>query len=164
MLLSGGAEVLGPFGEAVLFAAARSDHVGSFIKPNLRAGRHVFCDRFIDSSRAYQAQAGNALRHLERAAIDRALPDVTFIFDIPPRLGIRRVLERDTSLDRFEQSRVEEQERRRAAFIAIAAREPQRCVVIDAEGSIEDVARRVDAALASRLPRLLHPDVDEATA
>ena len=155
VLLAGGAEVFGPFGEAVLFAAARADHVGSFIKPRLRSGTHVLCDRFIDSSRAYQTQAGPGLRHLERAAVAGTRPDITFIFDIPPRIGVARVLERDSSLDRFEQSRVEEQERRRAAFIAIAAREPDRCVVIDAEGTIEEVTRRVDRALVERAPHLL---------
>ena len=153
-LLDGRAKALGEHAEAALFAAARADHVAARIAPALARGATVLCDRFLDSSRAYQAD-DPLLPHLERAAIGRTMPDLTLIYDIDPEVGRDRVRRRDGSLDRFEASDAAELERRRAAFRRIADAEPERCVVIDASGDAHTVHARTLAAVAERLPVLL---------
>jgi dTMP kinase len=150
LLLSGLAEPLGPEGEAVLFAAARADHVDRVIRPALERGDWVLSDRFVDSTRVYQGGAGadeTLLNALERVAVGSTQPDLTIILDIPAELGLERVRSRLVAVgappDRFEGEALAEQERRRQAFLAIAAREPRRCVVVDAMQSPEHVADRI---------------------
>ncbi len=91
VLLSGAAEPLGPEMEAILFAAARSDHVETVIRPALRAGKTVLCDRFFDSTRVYQGATGNVdrtfLRRLEEVACEDCWPDLTIILDLDPADG-----------------------------------------------------------------------------
>ena len=148
---------IAPFGtevEAIAFAAARADHVHRLIRPHLDAGKVVLCDRFIDSSRAYQRDAGAIVEPLQRIAIERSLPDLTLIFDLDPELGRERVRARDGALDRFEGSAAAELHRRRAEFLAIAAREPVRCAVIDAAGDPAEVHGRVIRVVNERLPGL----------
>ena len=150
VLLGGGAEPLGSDAEALLFAAARADLVDHVIKPALRRGEHVLCDRYIDSSRAYQ-RASPFLPHIERIAIGGLVPDLTLIFDLDPEIGRERVRSRDGSLDRFEGSSVEELDARRQTFLEIAEDEPRRCVVIDASNEASAVHLAVLAAVAERL-------------
>lgn len=152
-LLDGSARELGPHAEAALFAAARADHVASRIRPALDAGWTVLCDRFVDSSRAYQAD-DPLLPHLERAAIDGTMPDLTLIYDIDPEIGRARVRRRDGALDRFEASDTVELQRRREAFRAIAAAEPERCVLIDASGSVDEIAGLTVDAVRGALPEM----------
>lgn len=157
VILSGAAETYGPAMEALLFAAARSDHVDQKIRPAIEAGQIVLCDRFIDSSRVYQGISGNLdpqfMQSVERIAIDGTMPDLTFILDIPADKGLARAgLRRGTEVaDRFEKETIATHEARRQAFLAIAASEPQRCKVIDADRTVDEIsaeiARLADAAL-----------------
>ncbi len=154
LLLSGRAARFGAEGEAYLFAAARADHVDAVIAPALGAGRWVICDRFIDSTRVYQADAGETLlRRLEAAAIGEHVPDLTIILDLPAELGVERAAHRGRSAppDRFERDALGIHARRRAAFLAIAEAEPERCAVVDADASAEEVAGRVYGVVEARL-------------
>jgi dTMP kinase len=162
VLLSGAAEPFGPKMEAILFAAARSDHVEQVIRPAVERGSIVLCDRFIDSSRVYQGVTGGLdpdfMQALEAVAINGMVPDMTLIFDIDPGEGLRRATARRNSgddADRFEKETLAVHQRRREAFLAIAEAEPDRCIVIDAAadpGTVEDVVTAaVFAALESRM-------------
>lgn len=160
VILSGAAETYGPAMEALLFAAARSDHVDQKIRPAIEAGQIVLCDRFIDSSRVYQGISGNLdpqfMQSVERIAIDGTMPDLTFILDIPADKGLARAgLRRGTEVaDRFEKETIATHEARRQAFLAIAASEPQRCKVIDADRTVDairaEIAALADAVLKRR--------------
>ncbi len=153
VILSGAAETYGPAMEALLFAAARSDHVDQKIRPAIEDGQIVLCDRFIDSSRVYQGISGNLdpqfMQSVERIAIDGTMPDLTFILDIPADKGLARAgLRRGTEVaDRFEKETIATHEARRQAFLAIAANEPQRCKVIDADRTVDEISAEI-AALA----------------
>ncbi len=160
VILSGSAEAYGPAMEALLFAAARADHVDAAIRPALEEGRIVLCDRFIDSSRVYQGVTGNldpAYMHaLERIAVDGVRPDLTFILDIPAAEGLARAGKRRgaDAADRFEKETIEVHEARRRAFLALAEQEPERCKAIDAarapEAVAADIREAVDALLTQR--------------
>lgn len=165
VLLSGAAEPLGAEMEAMLFAAARSDHVEQVIRPAFQRGALVLCDRFADSSRVYQGVTGRLdaafMRALESVTVNGMVPDLTLIFDLDPDVGLRRAAVRrgaDTP-DRFEKETLEVHRIRREAFLAIAAAEPERCVVINAAadiGAVEDaVTDAVFAALAERATRAI---------
>ncbi|WP_376709940.1 dTMP kinase [Pseudochrobactrum lubricantis] len=149
VILSGAAETYGPAMEALLFAAARSDHIDQKIRPAIEAGQIVLCDRFIDSSRVYQGISGNLdpqfMRSVERIAIDGTMPDLTFILDIPADKGLARAgLRRGNEVaDRFEKETIATHEARRQAFLAIAAEEPQRCKVIDADRSVHEISAEI---------------------
>lgn len=157
VILSGAAEPFGPNMEALLFAAARSDHIEHLIRPALRRGKIVLCDRFVDSSRVYQANVeGGLLDEIERVSLNGVMPDLTLIFDIDPEEGMKRAAARrgEEKPDRFEKEELAIHKRRRRAFLDIARREPKRCMVIDASVSadeIEDVVTTiVFAALEAR--------------
>ena len=157
LLLSGMAEQLG-IDEAVLFAAARADHVEHVIRPALRAGQWVLSDRFFDSTHVYQASADPAfLDALDRVAVGDTRPDLTIILDISAELGIARAAERmaaaGTQPDRFERDDIALHEERRQAFLEIAAREPKRCAVIDAARSEAEIARDIWRTVDERLIR-----------
>lgn len=151
VILSGAAETYGPAMEALLFAAARSDHIDQKIRPAIEAGQIVLCDRFIDSSRVYQGISGNLdpqfMRSVERIAIDGTMPDLTFILDIPADKGLARAgLRRGNEVaDRFEKETIATHEARRQAFLAIAAEEPQRCKVINADRSVHEISAEIAA-------------------
>lgn len=154
VLLSGAAEPFGASMEAILFAAARLDHVEQVIRPALARGAVVLCDRFVDSSRVYQGVTGGLDREfmaaLERATVEDAMPDLTVILDIDPEEGLRRACERrgEETADRFEKETLKIHRRRRKAFLDIARAEPERCLVIDATGAPEAVARAIERAVA----------------
>ncbi|MBX3530784.1 MAG: dTMP kinase [Rhizobiaceae bacterium] len=150
VLLSGAAEPLGPRMEAVLFAAARSDHVEQVIRPAVDAGRIVLCDRFMDSSRVYQGVTGGLdsvfMAALERVTVNGMRPHLTIMLDIEPSEGLRRASARrgaGEDADRYEKEELALHRRRREAFLAIAAAEPDRCVVIEAGRNEDEVARDV---------------------
>ena len=134
LLLQGG-EDFGPLGEALLFAAARIDHVDKVIAPALREGAFVLCDRFADSTRAYQGAMGGAdlrlLALLDRIALGERRPDLTFVLDVPAAEGLARASRRSAVGDRFERLDLAYHEGLRRAFLDIAKREPLRCRVID---------------------------------
>lgn len=149
VILSGGAEQYGPAMEALLFAAARADHVDQLIRPALEQGEIVLCDRFIDSSRVYQGVTGNLdvsfMTALERITVDGVMPDLTIILDIPAEKGLARAGTRrgDEAADRFEKEDVRVHEVRRQAFLAIAKAEPERCKVVDAERPQDEIATEI---------------------
>ncbi len=173
VLLSGAAEEFGTRMEAILFAAARADHVEEVIRPALAKGMIVLCDRFMDSSRVYQGVTGNLdadfIEALVRVAIDGTVPDRTVILDIPAEFGLARAKGRgegqSIAPDRFEREKTETHEKRREAFLAIAAAEPERCVVIDAMQAQEDIAAQIlDCVepLLERVPADRHAETEAA--
>ena len=149
ILLSGIAKPLGAETEAILFAAARDDHVRKTIRPALLAGKWVICDRFIDSTRVYQGALGKVdavlIRSLERVTVGAAMPDLTFLLDVPANVGLARAKRRrgGSSTDRFEAESVEFHETLRRAYLALAESEPKRCVVIDGRAPRDIVAKRI---------------------
>jgi dTMP kinase len=156
IVLSGAAEEMGVETEALLFAAARYDHVRSVIAPALRDGAFVLCDRFLDSTRAYQGSVPGLdqafLAEVEAATTAGIRPDLTLILDVPSDVSLKRLSERRSAdaADRFEKDGDEIFRARRQAFLDIAAREPDRCVVIDASGSIEEIGRQIEDLVLDR--------------
>ncbi len=157
ILLSGIAKPLGAETETILFAAARDDHMRSTILPALEAGQWVICDRFIDSTRVYQGILGKVdgklIRGLERVTVGAAMPELTFILDVPATIGLARAKTRRGAgaADRFEAESVEYHEHLRQAYLALAKLEPKRCVVIDGRAPRDVVADRIWAAVNQRL-------------
>ncbi|ABE62809.1 thymidylate kinase [Nitrobacter hamburgensis X14] len=157
LVLSGMGKLLGAYAETLLFAAARDDHVHTVIKPALEQGIWVLCDRFADSTRAYQGRLGDVLpgvlNALERVTIGDLKPDLTVILDVPVEIGMQRAAVRRGSgaPDRFEAEDVAFHQKLRDAYRDIAASDPQRCVVIDANADVNTVAAGVWAALRDRV-------------
>ena len=161
VVLSGAAEDYGTRMEALLFAAARSDHVEELIRPALTDGKVVLCDRFMDSSRVYQGVTGNLepafIEALERVAINGVVPDCTLILDLPATVGLARARARagetdNSTPDRFEKEELETHEKRREAFLDIAEKEPLRCRVIDATREQAEIAEQILAIVDPLLP------------
>lgn len=163
-ILQGRSESWGPGGEAVLFAAARLDHVNQLIAPNLRNGTWVLSDRFHDSTRAYQGLTGGVddklIAGLETLALDGHAPDLTIILDMDPEAAFKRVSERaiEDGLaltgDRFEKEELEWHKRLRDGFLAIARDNPSRCVVIEAAQSEDALEAAIWATVCQRFPEL----------
>jgi dTMP kinase len=157
VLLSGAAKPLGADVEAMLFAAARDDHVQCTILPALQSGKWVVCDRFADSTRVYQGVLGRVdqklLNVLERVSMGELAPNLTVILDLPVQVGLDRAKLRrgDAKADRFEGEGAEFHKKLREAYLAIAAREPDRCVVVDASAAKEVVANAIWEVVQSRL-------------
>jgi dTMP kinase len=142
-----------PIAETLLFAAARSDHLDRVIRPALARGAWVICDRYRDSTMAYQA-GGHGL---PRAAIDALhdmidapTPDLTLVLDIDPALGLSRSRGAEAGEARFETMGAAFHARVRRAFLDIAAAEPRRCAVIDTEAAPERVLAAALEALEQR--------------
>ncbi len=156
LVLGGAARDLGPLAEAVIFNAARLDHLEGLIRPALARGAVVLCDRFADSTRAYQGVAGNLSRdvveEMEAAVVGSTRPHLTLILDLPARVGLARAgLRRgDGNVDRFEAEDLGFHERLRQAFLAIAEADPQRCVIVDATLAPDEVEQMIREAVASR--------------
>jgi dTMP kinase len=150
-------KLLGTDAETLLFAAARDDHVHTVIRPALEQSIWVLCDRFADSTRAYQGRLGNVLpgvlNAMERVTIGDLKPDLTVILDIPVEIGMQRAASRRGGLapDRFEAEDVAFHRQLREAYRDIAAGDPQRCVVIDANADVATVAAAVWMALRDRV-------------
>jgi dTMP kinase len=140
--------------ETLLLYAARADHVARTIKPAMEQGRWVLCDRFADSTYAYQG-AGRGLdretvRRIESVAIGDFKPELTFVLDLPAEEGLRRANARASAESRFEQFDIGFHERLRQAFLDIARRAPDRCRVIDAGAGENTVAQAIWKAVAAR--------------
>ncbi len=158
VLLSGAAETFGAEMEAILFAAARGDHVDTVIAPALAEGKVVISDRFFDSTRVYQGVSGKAspelVGKLERVACGDTWPDLTLIIDVKPEEGMKRAGKRRSASedpDRFEKESLELQQQRRDAYLEIARAEPERCVVVSGAGTPETVFARLKKVIAKRL-------------
>ena len=148
LLVEGDAAAWTPTAEALLMYAARAEHLQRTINPAREAGTVVLCDRFADSTFAYQAAAGGVaaafVNDLYRHVVAQDGPDLTLIFDLPSDQGLARVAAAGRSgEDRFERKGAAFQARVRDAFLSIAAAEPHRCVVIDAARSADAVADAV---------------------
>jgi dTMP kinase len=161
-ILEGRAKSLGPFAEALLFAAARIDHIDNAIEPALKGGTHVLCDRFADSTRAYQGALGNLdpalIDSLERITLRGVKPNLTFILDVPAEVGLSRAGERRASkgegVDRFEGEDGSFHQALREAYLSIARTYPDRCIVIHADRPADEVEEIIWSNLGERLPRL----------
>lgn len=141
--------------ELLLFTAARRDHLEKTIRPALARGEVVICDRFADSSRIYQGLTRGDLRATVDALHSLMIgvePDLTFLIDIDPSLGLRRAIARAGSEMRFEGMGLGFLEKARAGFLALATAAPQRFRIIDGTGAAEDVAQAVTAAALAHLP------------
>ncbi|WP_310622137.1 dTMP kinase [Flexibacterium corallicola] len=156
ILLSGQAQRYGVDAEAVLFAAARADHIDTVISPALCKGQWVLCDRFADSSRVYQGEAGvekTLINHLQSLAINENDPDLTILIDVPVDIGMSRVTKRsDDGPDRFEQDTTTTHERRRALFLSMAGREVDRFVVVDGCQDAATVSKNILNAVCGKFP------------
>jgi len=161
-ILEGHAKPLGPFAEALLFAAARIDHLDKTIVPALKEGKTVLCDRFADSTRAYQGSSGmvapSLIDDLERVALAGTRPDLTFILDLPAEVGLARAgarrARKGEGADRFEDEDIAFHQSLRQAFLAIAKAAPQRCAVINADQPADEVEAAIWATLRERIPAL----------
>jgi dTMP kinase len=157
VLLSGAAKPFGPLLEAILFAAARADHLRQTIQPALERGQWVISDRFADSTRIYQGALGNVdprlISRLEKLTVGELGPNLTIILDVPPETGLARATKRrgDAPIDRFEGEAFDFHKKLREAYIELAEREPQRCIVINASPDPATVAEFVWAAVNTRL-------------
>lgn len=140
-----------PVSETLLHFAARREHWQRVIAPALDAGRWVLCDRFADSTLAYQGHGqgvpAESVAALYALTVGARQPDLTLVLDLPVDLGLARTRDRDNGGQRYEAMDREFHERLRAGFLAIARAEPKRCVVIDARDAVETVHRRVLDAL-----------------
>lgn len=151
--------------EALLFCAARADHLERTIRPALEAGHWVICDRFSDSTRVYQGVAGGlskgVIEALEQLVVADDFPHVTIVLDLPAADGLARARGRNEKAsggcggdtDSFECRPIAYHERLRDGFLMIATAEPERCVVIDAMQTQEEVAEQVWATIEARVLR-----------
>lgn len=160
LLLGGTLASHPPLAEALLFCAARADHLSSAIRPALEAGRWVICDRFADSTRVYQGAAGGVpsetLDQLEQVVVGTDRPALTLILDIDARVGLaraasRRVAVTGAEIDPFEGRELAFHEKLRAGYLGLAAREPGRCSVVDASRPVEEIAAGIWDVVRSRL-------------
>ncbi len=155
LLVEGEADRWSPMSETLMMNAARRDHLERTIVPALELGEWVVCDRFCDSTRAYQGAGGGVsaefIETVERAVVGDNRPDLTLVFDLPPEIGLERAFGRDMFEVRFETKDFDFHTRLRAAYLAIAHDEPGRCVIIDASGTEDEVAALVWRAVTDRL-------------
>lgn len=154
VLLDPALDSMSPRAELLLYEAARAQVVDELITPALTAGTTVVCDRFYDSTTAYQG-AGRGLdaakiAELNMLATNNLKPDITFVLDLDPHISLARAL-KVAEADRLEQEGVRFMEKVRAGFLALAAHEPERVVVLDASGTPEHIATQVQQALRTRL-------------
>jgi dTMP kinase len=152
-------EQISPRSEALLFAADRAHHVETEIRPMLAAGQHVLCDRYVDSSIAYQG-AGRTLSTDEIAALSNwatqgLLPDLTVLLDIAPEQGLARVGDRTrlAGPDRLEREQLAFHERVRDGFLRLARQDPDRYLILDATRPVAELAADIAAEVRRRLAR-----------
>lgn len=158
-ILLDSANVIDPIAEVFLFAASRRQHMTEVIEPALKRGEVVLCDRYADSTLAYQGFGRlidlDRLRVLNDWATDALVPNVTLLFDLPEETGLRRAVSRNADAPqdegRFEAEDLRFHRRVREGYLAMAVAEPNRFRVIDATGGIDDVFARTRAALPELL-------------
>ena len=160
-LLSGAVKPLGPVAEAMMFAAARLDHLAEAIRPALARGAMVVCDRFVDSTRVYQGLLEGVdpklLSGLERIVVGETMPDLTIVLDLDVAEGLARARNRrgqGAAPDRFEREAEGFHDGLRRGFLGIAEREPERCLVLDATRPAEELARTIWLLVQARFPEL----------
>ncbi|MEC7176754.1 MAG: dTMP kinase [Pseudomonadota bacterium] len=154
LLVSGDKDKWSPLSETLLILADRAAHLERIIRPALAEGKYVICDRFFDSTKAYQGVAGglglDVIHNLQQPVLGTTLPDFTLLLDIDPEKGLRRAQERGGEL-RFESKTLAYHRTLRNAFLDFAAQEPDRIFVIDADRDVEAVSADILAVLDERL-------------
>lgn len=155
LLVKGDASRWDAMSEICLFYAARNDHIKRIIAPALEAGKIVICDRFFDSTRAYQGELGEAeakvIKCLEQNIVGPNMPDLTLVLDIDVEIGLRRARSRMDNEGRFEAKAIDFHTKLRNAFLEIAKNEPERCSIIDAAIPMAEVHAKAIALLAEKL-------------
>lgn len=142
--------------EALLYAAARSQHLAEVVEPALRQGRIVLCDRFVDSSLVYQGNARGlgvkAVRSINKFATGGLAPDLTLYLDVDPEVGLSRIsANQDREVNRLDMESLAFHRKVREGYLAIADEEPQRVVVLDANRPLESVEQDVLQVLKERI-------------
>ena len=166
LLVSGDVGRWGPMTEVMLHYAARREHMVETVFPALKAGRWVVCDRFADSTMAYQGYGHGldreVIKRVHRLVLGGFAPDLTLMFDLPAAEGLKRAAGRAggtaAAEDRYERMGTAFHERLRQGFLDIAEREPRRCLVIDASQPVEAVHAMVRRAVDERLLESIHED------
>ncbi len=148
-----------PMTEALLFAAARDDHLSHTIRPALENGKWVVCDRFSDSTRAYQGAAEGlspeVIDALDKLVVGTTQPDLTLILDLPVEVGLARATSgEEGDENRYERMGTAFHERLRRAFLDIAKANPKRCMVVDASGTPHQVGDDIWAAVTHKFSEL----------
>ena len=147
ILVQGDSNKIDNISELFLFAAARTDHVQKVIKKSLKDNKIIICDRFIDSTLAYQGYAGNLdldiVKEVNKISIGEIYPDITFIFDIDPTQGIERALGENNKETRFEEKDIMYHKKIRDGYLSIARDNTQRCVVINGADDIEQISKKI---------------------
>lgn len=153
LLVRGAPDRWSTFSELLLFTAARTEHVVRIIEPALVDGIWVLCDRFIDSCYAYQGLADgfdlDFIRSLQRLAIGAAIPDVTFLLDIPVAIALARAEQRNAE-SRFEHKPIEYHEAVRRGFLQLAEAEPERILTLDATQTFEKISKKIEEEILHR--------------
>ena len=143
ILLKGEKDKMSSLTELYLFAAARRDHIDNIIEPSLKNNEIVICDRFIDSTTAYQGYAGNIdlnlINSINNFTIGSIIPNITYIFDIDPNIGLKRSIDTTSEEIRFEEKDIEYHKKIRSGFLEIAKNNSDRCIVIDAEQELKKI-------------------------
>jgi dTMP kinase len=153
LLVQGDPDRWSAFSELLMMTAARVEHVNRLIEPALAAGKWVICDRFLDSTLAYQGIAGglglDMVRPLQDTAVGSTLPDVTFLLDVREEAGLQRAEKRGGAA-RFEKKQAEFHSKVRDGFLALAAESPSRMVVVDAEDTFDAVWQQIEGEMKQR--------------
>jgi dTMP kinase len=156
LILESGQKRFDALTETLLFFAARNDHLEHIIRPSLEAGTWIVCDRFADSTRVYQGCMGTidfeTLNRLEALVIASTTPDLTLILDLPAEIGIARANARRGAIaaDGFEAESLDFHQGLRQCYLELAKRDPERCVIVEAEGEAEEVARKIWQIVSKR--------------
>lgn len=153
LLVQGDPDRWAPLSELMMMTAARIEHVNRLIEPSLAEGKWVICDRFMDSTLAYQGIAGglglDVVRPLQEQAVGKTVPDVTFLLDVREEAGLQRAEKRGGAA-RFEKKDATFHSKVRDGFLALAAENPQRIVVVDAENSFDAVWQQIETQMKER--------------
>jgi dTMP kinase len=158
LLVEGDADQWEPFTETLLHYAARREHLYRTIRPALDRGDYVLCDRFADSTAAYQGHGQGVstarIEALHELVVDGLEPDLTLILDLPVEEGLHRAETRGESGMRYERMGLAFHNRLREAFLSIARANAARCVVIDASGALDAVGAAIREAVVERFPEV----------
>lgn len=154
LLVSGDVDSWDADTETVLFYAARMDHMNRMVKPAMAEGKHVICDRFVDSTRVYQGVgkgiAPQFIEMLHHLTLGNVMPELTIICDIDPQIGLKRAHARQDNETRFESMELDFHQRIRNGFLSIAKDEPVRCVVLDASHDIKSLHEEIISLINKR--------------
>ena len=154
LLVNGETDKWRPLTETLLHFAARHEHISRLVQPALERGQWVLCDRFADSTTAYQGYAQNidleTIATLYRLAVGNLEPNLTIILDLPVEVGLERAEDRGIGGTRYEKMGIEFHKRLRDGFLRIAANNPHRCSILDATQSIEEISEYIMALVEER--------------